>query len=111
MDMMKMMGKARELQGKMAELQDELGAIDAAGEAGAGLVKVRINGKMLVTAITIDPSLMKPEETEIVEDLLIAAIADAKAKVEVQVQEKTQQMMADMGLPGGLPGGLKLPFT
>jgi DNA-binding YbaB/EbfC family protein len=110
MDFMKMMGKAKELQSKMAELQDELAELSASGEAGAGLVKATMDGKMLVTALTIDPSLMKPEEAEIVEDLVIAAIADAKAKVEVKVQAKTQEMMADLGLPGGLPGGIKLPF-
>jgi len=110
MDFLKMMGKAKELQSKMAELQEQLAALSASGEAGAGLVKVTMNGKMLVTRLTIDPSLMKPEEAEIVEDLVIAAITDAKGKVELLVQAKTQEMMADLGLPAGLPGGFKLPF-
>lgn len=109
MDLTKMMGKARELQTRMAGLQEELERLEASGEAGAGLVTARMNGRMTVTAIRIDPSLMKPEEAEIVEDLLIAALADAKGKVEALVQEKTQAMMAEMGLPAGLPG-MKLPF-
>ncbi|MEM7692850.1 MAG: YbaB/EbfC family nucleoid-associated protein [Pseudomonadota bacterium] len=103
---MKMMGKARELQSRMAELQDEMKAIEATGEAGAGAVTARLNGQMALVGLSIDPTMLKPEEKEIVEDLVIAAVADAKAKVEMAVQEKTQGMMGDMGLPPGL----KLPF-
>lgn len=106
MDLMKMMGKARELQSRMAELQEELKEVEATGEAGAGSVKARINGQMTLVGLTIDPDLMKPEEKEIVEDLVIAAVADAKAKVEMAVQEKTQAVMGEMGLPAGM----KLPF-
>ena len=106
MDFMKMMKQAKDLQGKMGELQEEMASIEAGGEAGAGLVTVRMNGQMNVLAVNIDPSLMKPEEAEIVEDLVIAALTDAKAKVEAAVQEKTQSMMGDIGLPAGM----KLPF-
>jgi len=107
MDIMKMMGKARELQTRMAELQEEMKSIEATGESGAGSVVARLNGQMALVGLTIDPALMKPEEKEIVEDLVIAAVADAKAKVEAEVQEKTQGMMGDMGLPAGM----KLPFA
>ncbi len=65
-----------------------------------------MNGQMNLVGIAIDPALMKPEEKEIVEDLVIAAVADAKAKIDVLIQEKTQGMMGDMGLPAGF----KLPF-
>ncbi len=106
MDFMKMMKQAKELQTRMGELQGEIASIEAEGAAGAGLVKVRINGQMTVTAIEIDPSLVKPDEKEILEDLLIAAIADAKGKVEEKVSEKTQEMMGELGLPPGM----KLPF-
>lgn len=106
MDILKMMGKARELQSRMGEMQDELKTVEATGEAGAGTVKARLNGQMALVALTIEPDILKPEEKEVVEDLVIAAMADAKAKVEVLIQEKTQEMMGDMGLPPGF----KLPF-
>ena len=106
MDILKMMGKARELQSRMADLQEEMKAIEVTGEAGAGAVVARLNGQMALIGLTIDPAMLKPEDKEIVEDLVIAAVADARAKVDVAVQEKTQGMMGDMGLPPGL----KLPF-
>ena len=106
MDLFKMMGKARELQSRMGDLQDELKEIEASGESGAGSVKATMNGAMVLTALTIDPELMKPEDKEIVEDLVMAAVADAQAKVQVLVQERTQSLMGDLGLPAGM----KLPF-
>lgn len=106
MDILKMMGKARELQTRMSALQDELKEIEVTGESGAGSVVVRINGQKQLVGITIDPALMKPEEKEILEDLIIAAAADAGAKVEAEVQAKTQGMMGEMGIPPGF----KLPF-
>lgn len=106
MDIMKMMGKARELQTRMAEMQESLKEIEVTGESGAGSVVARMNGQKTLTGLTIDPDLMKPEEKEIVEDLVIAAVADAAGKVDAEVQAKTQGMMGDMGLPPGF----KLPF-
>ncbi|WP_108662308.1 YbaB/EbfC family nucleoid-associated protein [Acuticoccus kandeliae] len=106
MDFLKLMGKAKELQTRMGELQDELKALEAVGESGGGAVKATVNGQMALIALTIDPTLMKPEEAQIVEDLVIAAIADARTKVEPMVQEKTQGLMGSLGLPAGL----KLPF-
>lgn len=101
-----MMGKAREIQSRMGDLQEELKTVTADGEAGAGSVKATVNGSMALTSLSIDPDLMKPDEKEIVEDLVMAAIADAQAKVQVLVQERTQELMGDMGLPAGF----KLPF-
>ena len=106
MDFLKMMNKAKELQTRMGELQAEIAALEAEGSSGAGLVTVRLNGQMGVTAVRIDPSLMKPDEVEIVEDLVMAAFADAKGKVETLVASKTQEMMGGLGLPPGM----KLPF-
>lgn len=106
MDLFKMMGKARELQGRMGELQEELKSIEASGKSGAGSVKATMNGTMVLTALTIDPELMKPDEKEIVEDLVMAAIADAQSKVQALAQERTQILMDDLGLPPGM----KLPF-
>lgn len=101
-----MMGKARELQSKMGELQESLKDVEATGEAGAGAVRATLNGQMHLVNLTIDPSMMTPGEAEIVEDLVVAAVADARAKVEGLVAEKTQGMMGEFGLPPGM----KLPF-
>lgn len=106
MDFMKMMSKAKEMQAKMAGLQDELALIETVGVAGAGLVTVTITGKGELKGVKIDPSLLKPEEAEIVEDLIVAAHRDAHAKAEAAIAEKMAEMTGGMGLPGGF----KLPF-
>ncbi len=103
-DLMKMMKQAQELQSRMQKMQEELTALEIEGQAGAGAVRVTLNGKGEMRALRIDPSLMKPGEAEIVEDLVLAAFQDAKAKVEAQMQEKMQDIAG--GLP--LPPGLKL---
>jgi nucleoid-associated protein EbfC len=103
-DLMKMMKQAQELQSRMQKMQEELSALEIEGQAGAGAVRVTLNGKGEMRALRIDPSLMKPGEAEIVEDLVLAAFQDAKAKVEAQMQEKMQDIAG--GLP--LPPGLKL---
>lgn len=103
-DLMGMMKQVKDMQERMQQLQEELGSMEVTGTAGGGLVSVTLNGKGDFQRVKIDPSLMKPEEAEIVEDLVIAAAADAKAKVEATVQEKMSEMTG--GLP--LPPGLKL---
>ena len=105
-DLMNIMGKAREMQGKMQEMQDQLGALEVVGEAGAGVVKVTLTGKNDMKAIAIDPSLVKDDDIEVLEDLILAAYADAKSKVEVEIARKTQALTE--GMP--LPPGFKLPF-
>ncbi|MEM6461584.1 MAG: YbaB/EbfC family nucleoid-associated protein [Pseudomonadota bacterium] len=105
-DIMGMMGKVKEMQEKMAAMQEEVEKLELEGTSGAGLVTVRINGKGKMLGLSIDPSLIKPEEAEILEDLIVAAHNDAKGKVEAAVQEKTQELTA--GLP--IPPGMKLPF-
>jgi DNA-binding YbaB/EbfC family protein len=105
-DLMGMMKQAQELQEKMQNLQAEIAALEASGSAGAGLVTVTVDGKGGVTAVKIDPSLARPEDIEILEDLIVAAARDAKGKVEAQAEAKMRELTA--GLP--LPAGLKLPF-
>ena len=103
-DFMGMMNQAAQLQSKMQTLQAELDQITIEGTAGGGLVTVTLTGKGDLKATKIDASLMKPDETEILEDLLVAAHADAKRKSEAVLQEKMQALTG--GLP--LPPGMKL---
>jgi hypothetical protein len=103
-DLMGMMKQAQQLQERMQKMQAELEALEVEGQAGAGLVRVTLNGKGEMRRLKIDPSLMKPEETEILEDLVIAGFQDAKTKVEAAIQAKMQEVAG--GLP--LPPGLKL---
>jgi DNA-binding YbaB/EbfC family protein len=99
-----MMKQAQELQGRMAEMQAEMEQARIEGQAGGGLVVLTMNGKGDLAGVRIDPSLLKAEEAEILEDLIVAAHADAKTKVERLLQEKMQSLTG--GLP--LPPGLKL---
>jgi len=103
-DLMGVMKQMGEMQARMQKMQEELGAMEIEGQAGGGLVKVALSGKGDMKRMHIDPSLMKPDEAEILEDLVVAAAQDAKAKLDVQLQEKMQEMTG--GLP--LPPGLKL---
>jgi len=104
MDLMKMMKQAQEIQGRVQKMQEELAGLEVEGQSGAGLVKVRVNGKFDARALKIDPSLIKPEEAEMLEDLIVAAFQDAKAKAEAAMQAKMREVTG--GLP--LPPGLKL---
>jgi nucleoid-associated protein EbfC len=105
-DFLGMMKQAAQLQSKMQAMQDELGNVEVEGISGGGLVSVRMTAKMDVKAVKIDPSLMKPEEREVVEDLVVTALADAKRKAEIAMQEKMQSLAGGLGLPPGLLGGL-----
>jgi DNA-binding YbaB/EbfC family protein len=105
-DFLGMMKQAAQLQSKMQAMQDELGNIEVEGLAGGGLVSVRMTAKMDVKAVKIDASLMKPEEREIVEDLVVTALADARRKAEAAMQEKMQSLAGGLGLPPGMLGGL-----
>lgn len=101
-NLMDMMKQAKQLQEKMAEMQSAVEQISQTGRAGAGLVSVTLNGKGTMSALKIDPSLLREGEGEILEDLIVAAHADAKAKVEDALQEKMREMTGDMQLPPGL---------
>ncbi|MDX2309604.1 MAG: YbaB/EbfC family nucleoid-associated protein [Hyphomicrobium sp.] len=103
-DIMGMMKQVGQMQARMQKVQEELAAADVEGQSGAGLVKVTLTGKGDMRKIVIDPSLMKPDEAEILEDLILAAFQDARGKVEQLMQSKMAEVTG--GLP--LPPGLKL---
>ena len=105
-DMAGMMKKAQEMQKQMAEMQDNLGNITVTGESGAGLVTATATAKGELTGLDIDPSIFDPNEKEVVEDLILAAIKDAQAKA----AEKSQSEMGKLTEGLGLPPGMKLPF-
>jgi DNA-binding YbaB/EbfC family protein len=105
-DMAKLMKQAQEMQSRMADAQGRLDEIEVTGEAGAGLVKVTATAKGQVRALSIDPSLFVPDEREVVEDLIVAAIQDAQARA----VEAAQAEMAKLTEGLDLPAGLKLPF-
>ena len=102
MDLMKMMKQAQEIQGRMQKMQEELSDLEVEGQSGAGLVRLTLNGKLEARALKIDPSLIKPEEAEMLEDLIIAAFTDAKGKAETAVQAKMQEITGGLSLPPGL---------
>ena len=104
MKIMDMMKQAQELQTKMAEMQAELENLQVEGVSGGGLVKVALTGKGAMAKLSVDKSLIKPEDAEILEDLIIAAHNDAKQKAEQAMAEKMQALTG--GLP--LPPGMKL---
>jgi DNA-binding YbaB/EbfC family protein len=101
-----MLKEAQKLQSRMAEMQAKLAETEVAGAAGAGLVKVTLNGKGEMRAIKIDPSLAEPGEIEVLEDLIVAACNDAKTRLEAHLQEEMGKLTGGMNLPPGL----KLPF-
>lgn len=103
-DMMGMMSKIKELQASMERMQAELETLEVTGSAGGGLVSVTMSAKGAVKKVSIDPSLMKADEKEILEDLIVAASADARTKSERLVEEKAKALTG--GLP--LPPGMKL---
>jgi DNA-binding YbaB/EbfC family protein len=101
-DFMGMMKQAQELQTKMQELQAELDRIEVEGTAGGGMVSVKLTAKGELKGVTVDDSLMKPSEKEILEDLLVAAHADARRKAETLLQEKMKSLTGGLQLPPGL---------
>lgn len=103
-DLMGMMKQAKELQERMQQMQAELDTVEVEGASGGGLVSVRVTAKGETKAVRIDPSLMKADEVEILEDLLVAALGDARVKAERVMQDKMSSLAG--GLP--LPPGLKL---
>jgi DNA-binding YbaB/EbfC family protein len=105
-DMAGMMKKAQEMQGKMAEMQEGLENLTVTGESGAGLVKATATAKGILTGLDIDPSIFHPDEKEVVEDLILAAIKDAQTKASEKAAEEMGKLTEGMGLPAGM----KLPF-
>src|SRR3982074_2406905 len=101
-DFLGMMKQAAQLQSKMQAMQEELDHVEVEGMSGGGLITVRMTAKMEVKAVRIDPSLMKADEREILEDLLVTAHNDARRKAELAMQEKMQALTGGLGLPPGL---------
>lgn len=101
-----MMKQAQAMQAKMAEMQEKLGQLEIAGQAGGGMVTATLNGKSELRALKIDPSLVDPNDVEVLEDLIVAAVNDAKAKVEARVAEEMKQVTGGLDLPPGMT----LPF-
>jgi len=97
-----LMKQAQEIQARMGEMQERIAGLEVEGSSGAGLVTVTLRGKGDLMSVKIDPSLMVPDEAEILEDLLVAAHGDAKAKLEIKLQEEMQSVTGGLPLPPGL---------
>lgn len=105
-DMAKMMKAAQDMQGKMAEMQEEMAKMTVTGESGAGLVKATATAKGELTGLDIDPSIFNSDDKEVVEDLILAAIKDAQQKAQTKMQEEMSKLTEGLGLPPGM----NLPF-
>jgi len=101
-----LMKQAQQMQTKMADMQAKIGDIEVEGASGGGMVKVVVTGKGEARRIAIDPQLIDPGEIDVLEDLLVAAFNDAKAKSEALMQSEMQKLTAGLNLPPGM----KLPF-
>ncbi len=101
-----MMKQAQEMQAKMAEMQQKLAEAEVSGASGGGMVQVTMNGKGELRGIKIDPKIVDPGDVEVLEDLIVAAAADAKAKVEQHQAEKMKELTGGLNLPPGF----QLPF-
>ena len=105
-DMAKMMKAAQEMQGKVAQMQDDLHSITVQGEAGAGLVEATCTAKGDLSGLDIDPSIFNGDDKEVVEDLILAAIKDAQQKASERAKEEMSKITEGLGLPAGM----NLPF-
>lgn len=106
MNIQKMMKQAQDMQNKMAQLQAQLEEEETEGTSGGGAVKLVLNGKNKMLRIAIDESLLKPEDKEMLEDLIIAAHNDAREKIDTNVAQRMGALTSGLGLPSGI----KLPF-
>jgi nucleoid-associated protein EbfC len=98
-----MMKQAQKLQEKMGELQEQLAQVELVGASGGGLVQVTLSGKGDVRRLKIDPSLINPEDVDVLEDLIVAALNDAKVKLEAHVAERMSEVTGGLKLPAGMP--------
>ncbi len=101
-DFLGMMKQAMQLQSKMKALQDELAQVEVTGTSGGGLITAVMTAKMEVKSLKIDPSLIKPDEAEVLEDLIVAALNDARRKAEAAMQDKMASLTGGLQLPPGL---------
>ncbi len=105
-NIIQMMQKAKKFKQEMQDLQERLQKMEVAGQAGNGLVTCVITGRHELKSLKINPSIIKAEEADVLEDLVIAAVNDARAKAEKEMTEQTQKLVSDMGLPPNMD----LPF-
>ncbi len=98
--------QAQNMQSRMGEIQEELRQMEVEGQSGGGMVKVVLNGKGEMRALSLDPAIVDKDDVGVLEDLIVAAVNDAKAKADATGQEKMAELT--QGLP--LPPGMKLPF-
>jgi len=101
-----LMKQAQQMQAKMAEMQEKLGQLEIEGAAGGGLVRATVSGKGEIKKLKIEPSLVDPKEVEVLEDLIVAAINDARGKVDIAAAEQMKEVTGGLNLPPGM----KLPF-
>jgi DNA-binding YbaB/EbfC family protein len=101
-DMMGLMKQAQQMQQKMADMQAELDTVEVEGAAGGGMVSVTITAKGALKAVKIDPALIVPDEREILEDLIVAACADARGRAERVLQERMAEVTKGLPIPPGL---------
>jgi hypothetical protein len=101
-DMMKMMGKMKEVQARLKEAQDNLSLLSVSGESGGGMVKATVNGKRQLIALDIDPAILKAEDKVIIQDLVIAAVNKASDEAEIQAREQLKK--STEGLLPNIPG-------
>lgn len=106
MNIGQMMRQVQDMQAKMAQMQDKLGTVEVVGQAGGGMVQATMNGKGEMRKVKLDAKLVDPAEIEVLEDLIVAACNDAKAKMDAEVAKETEAMMGGIKLPPGM----KLPF-
>lgn len=100
-DFLGMMKQAKQLQDKMQSMQEDLAEIEVLGSSGGGLVTVTLTGKGEMARVHIDPSMVKPDDAQILEDLLVAAHSDAKSKLEATLAEKMSELTGGLSLPPG----------
>ncbi len=106
--MKNLMQKAQDMQKKMQDLQEELGELEVEGTSGGGMVKAIMTCKGKVKSLKVDPSLTKENDLEMMEDLIVAAMNDARQKADEKMATETQKAMSEMGLPADAMNGL--PF-
>jgi hypothetical protein len=103
-DFMKILQQAQEMQGRFQKVQEELQSVTVAGSAGGGMVSVEVTGTGQIKKVKLDPSVVNPADVEMLEDLVVVAMADAQKKAQAQAQEQMGK------ITGGLPLPFKLPF-
>jgi DNA-binding YbaB/EbfC family protein len=101
-----MLKQAQQMQGKMQEMQERLGEIEVTGQSGAGMVRITVNGRGDLKRVHLSKDVVTPDDSEVLEDLIVAAFSDAKTKLDALVAEETQKLMGGLKLPPGM----KLPF-